>query len=174
MAHNYEYTYRDFIEAQRLHRRSRPLAMVSFVTWFILLPVAAVSVTIFMLWAAIVGRQDLFRQLLPAEAWLLFMTIFICLFRPFNLRKIYKRNLPDGAKSCAATFSFGEEGVASGIVGRSEGRFHWNALLQFVENEKVALLYVKKKLFLCVPKRAMPEEEWQQLRAYFQNKTGRA
>jgi hypothetical protein len=35
------------------------------------------------------------------------------------------------------------------------------------------LIFVKKKLFLYIPKRAMPAEEWDDLRRYVHMKTGK-
>jgi YcxB-like protein len=174
MAHSYELTYRDFIDAQRLHRKQRTFAQVSFIFWIFVMPAISFGMVIWVFWIYISGERALFFQLLPIAAWLGAVSIIVLGMRPYTLRKIYRRSLPEGVKGAIpVNFSFGEEGVLSAIPGRSEGKFFWNSIVNYAENDKLALLYVKKKLFLYIPKRAMPEDEWQQLRAYVHAKTGK-
>ena len=63
------------------------------------------------------------------------------------------------------TFQFDEQQLISARPGSSEGRFQWNAIEDYAEDERLAILYVQRKLFLFVPKRAMDEAEWERLRA---------
>ena len=42
---------------------------------------------------------------------------------------------------------------------------HWSALAAFVEDERVALFFIQKSLYLMVPKRALSEAEWMEARS---------
>ena len=52
----------------------------------------------------------------------------------------------------------------------SEGRFQRAGILAFVEDEHIALLFVRKKLFLPVPRRALNAEGWAELRLWLGDK----
>jgi hypothetical protein len=170
MAHRYELTFQDFKNAQRLYRAHRPWARFWLGFWLIGAPVIGLLLLVIGLMA---HSRSLGPLLYPIAGWFLFMGIFQHLYRPFQLRKIYKRSLPDGQKTADVEFSFGEEGVRSAILGRSEGRFNWSAIQDYAEDDTLSLIFVKKKLFLYIPKRAMPAEEWDDLRRYVHMKTGK-
>ena len=110
--------------------------------------------------------------------WLTFCaagaTFAVVILRPFNLRRCYRkmRNASGIAPNGSVRFSFDESGVTSSVVGRSEGRFYWNAIQDFAEDDRLALLFIGKKHFLYIPKRAMNEEGWKSLRAMVQVKSG--
>jgi hypothetical protein len=104
----------------------------------------------------------------------LWFAFCIPLFRLISVRKCWKRLLPEsGRRSTKSVIPVELEMTADQIIstlpGRSEGRFFWAALPDFVEDEKLALVFVKKKQFLFIPRRAMDEVGWVQLRSHFAN-----
>jgi hypothetical protein len=174
MPYPYSLTYRDFIHAQRLYLRHRLWSRIGFHFWVHVVPVLALLMGAWCIYAAATHQVYLLRSLLPAAAWLVFMSLWMPIMRIINLRRRYKRMIPPGEKGdVPVSFDFNEEGVSSTIPGRSEGRFYWSVIVDYVEDQKMALLFVHKKLFLYVPKRAMDEQAWASLRALITEKTGK-
>jgi len=61
------------------------------------------------------------------------------------------------------------EQVISAIPNRSEGRFFWSAIQDYAEDDKIALLFIQKKKFLFIPKHALPDAAWRELKANITN-----
>jgi hypothetical protein len=57
--------------------------------------------------------------------------------------------------------------LISRIPDRSEGRFLRKAVLKFVEDDQVALIFMGPTKFLLIPKRFIPLDEWPQVRNWF-------
>lgn len=167
MTHPYELTYQEFLAAQRLHRRHVTRARISYVLWFIVFPCVFGAFVLWLAFTYFKGERELFAQLAPFVAWLGVMFLVICVLRPYNLRRLFRKSLPEGSgKAVQASFAYNEEGIVSALPGRSEGRFFWNAIVDYAEDDHMVLLYLKKKLFLYVPKSAMSDAEWTELRSY--------
>jgi hypothetical protein len=103
-----------------------------------------------------------------AGLWLAF---FIPAMRIYGIRKCWKRLLPESAKKSVRTdisvaLEMTPEQIISILPGRSEGRFFWSVIVDYAEDGRLALVYIKKKQFLFIPRRAMDEVGWAELRSH--------
>lgn len=108
--------------------------------------------------------MSLFYKLLPAAAVGLYAAVLLPLARWNQIRVLWNRTQPKKYRGQPVTFQFDQEQVISARPGSSEGRFLWGAIEDYAEDERLVLLYVQRKLFLFIPKRAMDETEWARLR----------
>lgn len=167
MSYDYISTFDDYKAAQKLYLRSRPKARIRLLGWMYGLPVAT-AVLVFILWRGSRGSDwSGFSILTWLTVVCFFLTVQVVVLRPWNLRRCYKRlrKVSGLTDSTTIRFEFDDNGVVSGIAGRSEGRFFWSGIQDFVENDKIALLFIGSKRFLYIPKRAMADEQWTQLRS---------
>jgi len=91
--------------------------------------------------------------------------------RIYGIRKCWKRLLPESAKKSVRTdisvaLEMTPEQIISILPGRSEGRFFWSVIVDYAEDGRLALVYIKKKQFLFIPRRAMDEVGWAELRSH--------
>jgi hypothetical protein len=174
MRYDYTLTYRDYLDAQKLYRRHRTSAGVFYYFWFWLLPIVGVVCGLPLV-AGLFGYQPTWLEALSGFSVLgLWFALSIPLLRFYSVRKCWKRLLPDSLpKSTQTEIPVGLEmtpdQLISSLPGRSEARFLWPALVDYAEDEKLALVYIKKKFFLFVPRRAMDDAGWIQLRSHFAN-----
>ena len=163
--HEYVSTKQDFADAQRLHRSNRPRFAVWYWLWYGVLP--GLSVVYLMYWAALwITRGQ--GWALHNAAWAglaLYIAVMLPFGRWWQIRRLWDRTQPKKYRGEPVTFQFDEQQLISARPGSSEGRFQWNAIEDYAEDERLAILYVQRKLFLFVPKRAMDEAEWERLRA---------
>ncbi len=162
--HEYVSTKQDFIDAQRLHRSNRRWARVGYFVWFWVIPLVGLTLTLAALIAHLRGNVSLFYKLLPAAAVGLYAAVLLPLARWNQIRVLWNRTQPKKYRGQPVTFQFDREQVISARPGSSEGRFLWGAIEDYAEDERLVLLYVQRKLFLFIPKRAMDETEWARLR----------
>jgi YcxB-like protein len=174
MRYNYTLTYRDFLDAQKLYRRHRTSAGVKYYFAIWLLPIVGFIVGLpFIL--SLLGYQPSWADALSGFSVLgLWFAFAIPLVRFYTVRKCWKRLLPDSLPRSIRTeipvgMEMTSDQLISSLPGRSEGRFMWPALVDYAEDEKLALVFVKKKFFLFVPRRAMDDAGWIQLRSCFAN-----
>ena len=164
----YEYlvTKQDYNDAERLHRRNRPRAAVVYYVFFWLLPCVSAA---YLLYTLIVfglgGWRAVERHLAEAS-----LALYLAILLPFAFwnakRRAWNTLQPKKYAGRPVTFQFDGEQLISARPGVSDGRFYWTAIEDFAEDDRMALIYPRPKLFVIVPKRAMPEEAWQRLRAF--------
>ena len=153
----------DYKAAQRLYLKHRPWSMVLYVLLQWVLPGVAVCFVAWSFWLWVTLQFHTLAIVGGVTAGLLWMSIVFLVSRWWSLRRGYRNICPKGiARRTRLTVD--EQLVISGIPGESEGRFYWKAIHDYAENEELALLFVRKKLFLMVPRRALDEAQWAQLR----------
>ena len=167
MGHEYVMSFEDFRNAQNLYFRHRRAAGIRLRLWLYGLPALAVALVIADVYLRRSRDPDAYDPLLGAVVFFVILSVWVIGSRRWQLRRCFKRILPPGqAKEALVQFDFDDQGVVSSIPGRSEGRFFWAGILDYVEDDEMALLFVRKKNFLFVPKRAMDDPAWERLRAY--------
>jgi hypothetical protein len=158
---NYTLEYRDFIAAQRLYRQRTVWRMMWFVFWLWFAPVIGWVSAGLCVYCLMVGRTS-------SETLFLWLWIWLGILNPimriYQLRKIWKNIPPPGMKTAPVELEWNSEKITSRLVGRSEGSFFWNSLLGYEENEQLILLFIRKKQFLFIPKRALSEAAQAEIR----------
>ena len=162
--HEYVSSKQDFLDAQRLHRSNRPWTAVWYWLWYGVAP--GLSIVYLGYWVVLWATHGWASALRDAgfAGFALYLAVLLLLSRWLQIRRLWARAQPEKYRGQPVTFQFDEQQLISARPGSSEGRFQWSSIEDYAEDERLALLYVQRKLFLFVPKRAMEEAEWARLR----------
>jgi hypothetical protein len=164
MPFDHTLTYDDLKDAQRLYVHRSTTAWVSYVFWMRVLPVFVVPCIAYLLYYFAGRHFEYPAWYAPIAAIVAWLGLFMPALRFIAIRRAYRNLLPKGQKVLDVTVEFDEQQLISRIPGRSEGRILWPTFLELLEDDKIALLFFHKKRFLFIPKRAMPEDQWQLIR----------
>jgi len=80
-----------------------------------------------------------------------------------NVRKQFNNIFPPGRTDRNVSIDINEDHIIAAIPGVSEGKFFWNAILKFAQDEKITLFYVAEKRFIFVPAKAFSPSERSEL-----------
>ena len=166
MVYEYVTTYQTYMDAQRLYLRHRPWAAARYYLFVWALPIGGLFATVpFLLGLLTHDRSDsmaTYAGIAAAGAW---FALFIPLTRWFSVRRAWRSTVPKEREGNPVTIEFTADEVISTIPGQSQGRFFWPAILDFAQNDRITLLFIRKKLFLFIPTPAIPPEQWTEVRA---------
>jgi hypothetical protein len=175
MTFEYVLTYRDYIDAQKLYIRHRRMAAVKYYLWIWVVPIFGLCATIPFLHGLITHSTSEFMGayagVAAGGAW---FVLFIPLMRWYSLRRCWKAMIPRERRGKPVMLEFTDDMVISAIPGQSEGRFFWTAIQDFAQDERITLIYVRKKNFLFVPTQAVPPEHWTTVRSRLTSVLGRS
>jgi YcxB-like protein len=161
----YVFTYDDFRESMKLYRKASKKAAVAYWLWVWILPIVLLAVGILSLpeymkssggvlngffWPVCLGL---------GAAWGLPVRYRMALRRAFKLRNTLAKDKP-------MFFDFDETTVRFIVPGGTEVTYSWVAFTNYLENDRVAVLFIQPEFFHTVPKRAMGEEGWSLVRSY--------
>jgi hypothetical protein len=162
----YTTTYDDFKDAQRLHMSVTPRLKIVFWIFLRILPVVGLIALLLLAGHFLPMTNSIVISvasgLVGVGAWGFIMAIL----RPLSLRRLYKQMKNGRPDDAELGLEIADGQLISRVPGVSEGRFFPAAVIRFIENDRIALLYVAKKRFLMIPKHAMNETEWSELRAW--------
>lgn len=164
MQFEYILTYDDFKDAQKVFMRRNAYAHLSFLFWLRVLPILATLSVLLLVYMSVNKHNGLPSWWATASATIFWIDFYVLVFRPIQLRWRFKQLLVKGEKNVHATIEVDDRQVVSAVPGRSETRTLLIAFCGFIEDDKMGLLLLSKKKFLLVPKRAMPEDQWQLIR----------
>jgi len=166
MNYRYRTNYSEFKEAQRLHMEANPKFAIIFWVFLRILPALGLIAFVLLQFHFLPTTNGpiiaIASGTMAAGAWGLIMA----LIRPFSMRRLYKQMKNGRGDDAELELEIQDSQLISRIPGMSEGRFLPAAIQRFIENDKIALLYIAKKRFLLVPKKAMDEEGWSSLRSW--------
>ena len=165
-----EYTsnYRDFADAQKLHRRSKPTYEASLLVFGFFAVLGAVILIHGLLTYGFTGLLDhhvtdfacgVFLVLLPVFYWANFI---------YSIRRGFR--LTSTGQVCAIDFE--SDGLRM-IGEHSKGEILWSAFHSFVEGPRCFLLYLAPGRFLSVPKRLLDGAKLPDFRSLLSEKIGR-
>lgn len=158
----YTLTLTDLRAAQRLHIRQRIHRRLSFLFWYRLIPILA---PFGALGAAYLWSLDSHRAphgaayMFGAVCGLVAAAIFFPSMREYYMRRGFKSLFPPARTDRNSSIDIDEDCIISKIPGISEGKFFWNAIVDFAQDEKVTLLYIRKRAFLFFPTCALSPEQ---------------
>jgi hypothetical protein len=175
MRYEYKLTYQDYKDAQKLYLKSSWKAALSHYFWIWAVPIVGCILALPLIATLLGFRSEWFESMAGFGGAGLWFAIFIPAMRIYTVRKCWKRLLPENARKSvrteiSAALEWNEEQLISILPGRSEGRFFWSALVDFVENDKLVLIFIKKKMFLFIPKDALPVSAWEDIRSHWINR----
>ena len=97
-------------------------------------------------------------------AGLSFPGLFVPAIRPFLLRRGFQTVMESVSNEGELVELELREGeLISRIPGRSEARFQPAAIRNLMRDDRVCLIYIRKNLFVFVPRKNMPERLWDDL-----------
>ncbi|MGA3370267.1 MAG: YcxB family protein [Terracidiphilus sp.] len=151
-------TLADFKAAQRLHRRQNLSSLIAYYAFIVIPPALAV------LSMLAVGVLMLFTPVhYLGGSYVIFLAFAVCLSVPFfhsySVRQSFVRIFPPGTLDRTKSLDIDDERIISTIPGVSEGKFFWNAVMAFAQDEKITLLYVRKNIFIFIPTIALSPVE---------------
>jgi hypothetical protein len=148
----YVLTLQDYKAALKLHTHRKLSRRISNFVFLWLAPLLALlSLLVFVSVPLLTSAHVVYEN---GSLWTFGFVIFCFLVPTLHFKKVRKQfNLlfPPGVKEKNVSVDIDDERVISAIPGSSEGKFFWNAILEFAQNEKITLFYVAKTRFLFVP-----------------------
>jgi hypothetical protein len=161
---HFEFTYRDYADAQNLHAKRSQWTYVGHFLAYYFYPFVGLLILLFEF--IIPSRHDGSSNTKIILTVCGLVLLALPFYRQFNLRRCYRRSR---TKSEQCTVEFGEEMIhVKGEHSKSE--IQWSAIQSFSEGEKGFLLYLAQVRFVPVPKRVCSDAEVDDLRALFASK----
>jgi hypothetical protein len=121
---------------------------------FVLVPITALVTIIFL------SSVDV-HNASYSNCTFFFLLLLVCLpfLYPYLIQKQFKRIFPSGQTDQSIRIDIDDERIISSFSEIVEVKYFWNAIPNFVKNEKVAMLYVSKCCFLLVPIASLTPEQ---------------
>lgn len=155
----YTLTFADFRSAQRLHRRQTLGRRLSFAFWNIAVPILAVIGLAAFIFLDSPRITRYAASLFIFECALLWIAIANPIARHYKMRKGFNQLFPPNRTERTSTLDLNEDHILSRIPGVSEGKFFWNGIVDFAQDDKITLIYVAKNRFLFFPSSAMSPDQ---------------
>ena len=164
----YEYvsSQQEYVDAQRLHRRNRRSAALRYYLVFWLVPLLSVLFLLFTVTTWTAKGMDATQPFFSVAGLALYLVLFLTFALWRAKQKAWKTTQDRRPNNEPLTVQFDKLQIISAIPGVSNGRFFGSAFKDYAEDEHITLIYPRPKLFLFLPKRAMPASEWDRLRIY--------
>jgi len=160
---SYTPTLADYRAALRLYRRQKLSRRILHYASTGLLSLFAV-----LAWALFIYNMGTeptsFPGSLSLPIGITFWLLLAYLMRQYVVRKQFKQIFPPSRTDRTVSIDIDNDRIISAIPGVSEGKFFWNAILDFAQDERITLLYVAKNRFLFVPTQAFSDAERDELR----------
>ncbi len=161
MQAEYHLTFKDYKNANKLWQKNKRFGVARYVLAHYVFAAFVVLGWLYIWRNSFHGTSGKVIELL-----ILLVAVFGLLpwLRELTLRRRFRTFFPAGT-STAATFAFDSGGFVKAVPGSSEARVQWAALVGYAEDEKGAILLLTKISFFILPKRALSQDEWADLRA---------
>jgi hypothetical protein len=147
----YTLTLADYKAAQRLHTRQKFSRQFIFCLWFVVVPILAVTGLALFFFLDVSKITRLAPLYFGAECALLWLAVYLPAWRAYAVRKCFKQMFSPARTDRSSSIDIDDDRIISTVPGVSEGRFFWNAILAFAQDEKVTLFYIRKNAFLFLP-----------------------
>jgi hypothetical protein len=159
MRFEYTLTFTDFKSAQSLHYRQTLGRRLKFAVWNIGVPILAVIGLAAFIFLDLSRITHYAAILFGIECALLWIAIANPIVRYYKMRKCFRQLFPPLRTEKIATLEINDDHLLSGIPGVSEGKFFWNGIVDFAQDDKVTLIYVAKSRFVFFPTAAMSPDQ---------------
>jgi uncharacterized membrane protein len=167
----YTITYADYKAANRLYLLHRPRTMIGYLLLTWVLPTIAFCLLAWALWLQRHGDASVPFATPGSMVSYAVLVLFLPLSRWRVLRLGYRGLLPKGGQKIVR-LTANEEQVVFTVPGRAEGRYFWKAIEDHAEDKNSLILIVSRTRYLIVPRHALNEAQWVQIRALIAMKVG--
>jgi hypothetical protein len=141
MKFSYTLTFTDYIAAIRLDRFQRLGKRVIFILFCI------ASLAVLLIVGQMVNVFFTDPDVFIYVVWIPLSLLTIPIKRSFNTRRGFRRLIRPLGRNAIVSIDIDEVGFRSGIPGVSEAKVFWESVVDFVQNEKVTLIYINKSRF---------------------------
>jgi len=157
MQASYKVTLTDYRSALRLHYRQRgrwrsPLNLFTFmpVVGFVLICCDLIG---------LFTEKDYFTRNPPGLLAVPICFLLLPLLYLYSTKKQFGNIFPHSQTDLPLTIDIDDERIITETPGLCEGRILWNAIVDFVQNDKITLFYLAKSRFFFVPTKVFSEEQ---------------
>jgi hypothetical protein len=77
----------------------------------------------------------------------------------YSTKKQFRNIFPHSRTDLPLTIDIDDERIITEMPGFSEGKIFWNAIVEFVQNDKITLFYLAKSRFIFVPTKVFSKEQ---------------
>lgn len=151
----YNVTLNDIKSAHRLHRRQTLGRRLWFAFVNIAVPILAVIGLAAFVFHYVTFTTYYAAGLFGVECALLWLAIVNPIARHYQMRKRFRQLFPPNRTDGTSTLEIDDDHLLSRIPDVSEGKFFWNAIVNFAQDDKITLMYVGKNRYLFFPTAAM-------------------
>jgi hypothetical protein len=144
---NFTVSLKDYKSALKLHRR-RTLGKRLF-PW-IFPALLFLSLVAFVI-ASLKNNILIASQAIALAAGSLTATIALPILRFFNTRRCYKLMFPPTRTSARSMIEIDDQRIVEENPGTEEVRLPWSGVLDFVQDERVTLIYINASRFFLFP-----------------------
>ncbi len=158
----YTVTYKDFKESIKAYRQISKAALIAYCFRNLLFSTLAFVEVVFCLYAYFTHDQEF----ISGWAFITGVTVVVAILLPIihslQLRRMFKlrTSLVDGKVS----LDFDEKAVRFTVPNRAEVSYPWTSFTAYREGPRTATLFIGKAAFHTIPKCAMDESGWSELR----------
>jgi hypothetical protein len=151
----------DIKAAQRLAARQTLGSRISSVLLNIVVPIGAVLGLVLGPFLHLTDRSPQFLLIAIAgfELFLIYLSIAVPISRFSQIRKSFKRLYPPNRTDRTFSIDIDDERILSAMPGFAEAKFFWTAIVAFVQDDKVTMLYTSKTNFLMFPTSALSRDQ---------------
>ena len=167
----YTITYADYKAANRLYLLHRPRTMIGYLLLTWVLPTIAFCLLGWALWLQAHGEVSVPFATSGSMVSYVVLALFLPLIRWRGLRLGYQGMLPKGGQKIVR-LTANEEQVIFAVPGRAEGRYFWKAIEDHAEDKNSLILIVSRTRYRIVPRHALNEAQWVQMRTLIATKVG--
>ena len=155
----YTVTFSDFNHSLAAYRKVSRLAFISYLASVWIWPAVALCAGFFGIFLAQLSGES--------GSYLIVSGFGVALLLPlvYRLRMRYafrQRNLL--ARSRPMIFEFDEDTTHFRVPGAIDITYPWGSFSHVVDGQEVVTLIIKGAMFHTIPKRAMPESQWAEVR----------
>jgi YcxB-like protein len=148
-------TLQDYKAALRLHRKQKLIRRVFPWIWPSLFTICLATFA----WAAANNSQIVATQAIALGGGSLTATIALPILRFINTRRCYMRMFPPTRTGRMTFIEINDQGIVEENPGTEEIRLPWSGVLDFVQNEKVTMVYINSVRFFLFPTTALTPEQ---------------
>ena len=154
---NYTLTLDDYKAAQKLHIHQKLSRRINFLFWYVGIPILAVFGIVFFIKVGRYTHMD--SVFFGLECGLIYLTIYLPIWRFRRFRKNFNQTFSHSHKDRSISIDIDDDCIFSSLPGVCEGKYFWNAIEAFAQDDKITLLYTAENRFLYFPTCVLSPEQ---------------